>query len=688
MKINDIIWITSSSKNENTEKFEDNLILPFQYSDQQEIPSSWKAYANEYSYYKLCEQLDNQPLKNIKGIMIDFSIKDSSEISIYIAHHLRLQNFKNNKFFNKIPIIIAHNENINFGSSTYYGFKDFGLFKSKGAIFSTYDNLFKINKSNNDKYNIYSLIKRPGNKFECEDYIKEIEIPEPQKTTRHQISNEWGAVRLARNAGLKDDEINYEYPQTLYFKYLTKKYKQHELSIEERKKIIEEKYLTNDKLDFSKHPYLKNKKILLIDDNADKGWKAVLSKIFEAEVESIRYMIGVTSQNKKGKWELSLKLDDYDIVFLDLYMPKFSNDKPDIKYGKEILSLIKVKYPNLPVIIFTASNKSWTFDEVFENGADGIYVKESPEFANDTEYSKANFKDFYETVLKCFNNYSILRPYWEKIVEIKSSFLLEVQDIDGGNQFRSRIEERLEMFYGLLKRGMEQKSYNEDRFFFSDVELAYITLWSVLNEISEAYYKKTQPEIWPLKDTNGSILEDNTGNPIKNHPNRKELKYLNTTYRKHFKWVIKKQDDVFIEYCYKVKVDSLKSNRYYDLDYKRKTALKLDSGNFNINDPLDKDERNNEQQLFMQIAFLIKKKNQLAGNTKENYYLRKLKELNELRNKLYLTHGEDTGSDFYKKTEREKRNDGDTTITIEKEIKDLFELVGFLLTGDNITLNL
>lgn len=699
MKIENIIYI-ASEKNCYTEIFSDKLVYCFNFLENNEVLETWKGYANEYSYYKFCEQFDNDSLKNIEGIIIDFSLLDNSEYSIHIAHHLRLHNFINNTCFNKIPIIIAHHEEINFGSSTYYGFKDFGLFKSKGAIFSTYDNLFKYNKLD-DKYNIYSLIKRFRKHFDYDEYIKKIEITQPQKTTRHQISNEWGAVRLARNAGFKDEEINYEYPQTLYFKYLTNRFKQNELTNNERKKILldvekmldekatEIKNLTSEGiLDFSKHPYVKNKKILLIDDNAEKGWKAILSKILEAEVEAIRYMIGVASQNIKGKWELSLKLDDYDIVFLDLYMPQFSNDKPDIKLGKKILSLIKVKYPNLPVIIFTASNKSWTFDEVFENGADGIYVKESPEFANDAEYSKDNFKDFYETVQKCFDNYSILRPYWEKIEEIKSNFLPEVQDIVGGNQFKARIEERLEMFYGLLKRGKEQRSYNEQRFYFSDIELAYITLWSVLNEISGAYYEKTQPKIWPIKDSNGTILTDESNNPIKNHPNGNELRYKNAPHKKHFKWVIKNQNDVFIEYCYQVKVDSLESNRYYELEYERKTALKLDRGNFNINDPLDKDERNNEQQLFMQIAFLIQKKNQLAGNAKEADYLINLKSLNDLRNKLYLTHGEDTGSDFYKKTERKKRDDGDTKIKIKEEIKNLFELVGFLLTGKDITLNL
>jgi hypothetical protein len=79
------------------------------------------------------------------------------------------------------------------------------------------------------------------------------------------------------------------------------------------------------------------------------------------------------------------------------------------------------------------------------------------------------------------------------------------------------------------------------------------------------------------------------------------------------------------------------------------------------------------------IAFYCQEKKNLRGVWEPNF-LKKLYDLNDLRNKLYLTHG-DTDPDFFTKTERQKRADGDINVRIQREIKDLFELVYFLLTG-------
>ena len=119
-------------------------------------------------------------------------------------------------------------------------------------------------------------------------------------------------------------------------------------------------------------------------------------------------------------------------------------------------------------------------------------------WSNLKEYSKNNFENFKKTVLTVTQNYKILKPYWLSIDKIINSN--EFKNINekrhGGNhtKFKERIKERMEMFYGLLKRGMEQRRYNKEKFHFSDYELAYMTLWSMLNEISELKYDKIDKE--------------------------------------------------------------------------------------------------------------------------------------------------------------------------------------------------
>jgi hypothetical protein len=88
---------------------------------------------------------------------------------------------------------------------------------------------------------------------------------------------------------------------------------------------------------------------------------------------------------------------------------------------------------------------------------------------------------------------------------------------------------------------------------------------------------------------------------------------------------------------------------------------------------------NYETTLFLQIAYLIERKNNLSNSFNKVKFQQTLLRLNEIRNHLYLTHGSDISSGFYDKTEKEKRSYHN--IKPEKDIKDLFELISFLLTG-------
>jgi|GEM_PF-698957 len=485
---------------------------------------------------------------------------------------------------------------------------------------------------------------------------------------RHSITNYWGAVKLALNAGYGIDEINYTFTPTLYFNYLLKKYS---IKIDPSK----------EKINFSS--FLKKKKVLLVDDNSEKGWKSALEKIFgENSIDSKSFMIGVVKKDHKGKWKVDCDLNKYDLVFLDLYMPEFQGQKPNLKNGEILLKLIKKSYPQIPVIVFTASNKSWTRETVQNFGADGMYVKESPEYASDQNYSKENFINFEKLVRATLEKYKVLRPYWEAIqIILKDQTFLSIPE-KGGSMFKSRIEERLMMFYGLLKRGFEQTEFNEKKFHFSDYELAFITLWSVLNEISEANYFKSQPNI---------TIQDSAGNPITNHPNQKgragqPLTYLNIPNGlQHYKWQIVGQDDVFIEYDYSLSIDRntgepelVSKGRFYKLIPVQKSCFLRRDEQFQIVSP-KKTKVNYENTIFLQIAFLIERKVNLSASHNKSKFQQTLVRLNEIRNHLYLTHGTEISTGFYNQTEKSKRVNH--TIKPNGDIKDLFELISFLLTG-------
>lgn len=580
---------------------------------------------------------------------------------IRLAVYLRLLPDEN--WISKTPIIICSD---NLPNPIYdrdlASIKDIQNFLNiPGVFYKSFFALFgkRENDEGNTDYEVNRFLKSINKDFDT----KAITVTsENLANDRHSITNQWGAVKLALNAGYGIDEINYSFPPTLYFNHLIKK---HGLEIDPN----------DDKVNLSSH--LEKKKVLLIDDNFDKGWQAVIEKIFEPA------KVDVAEDFEKVNQFGNLKdLNPYDLIFLDLRLPKILKKEIEYNNGMDLLKKIKKCYPQIPVIVFTASNKSWTREAVLNYGADGMYVKESPEYAGDQNYSKENFINFEKSVRKTLEKYKVLRPYWEAIqIILKDQTFLSLPE-KGSSNFKSRIEERLMMFYGLLKRGFEQTEFNERQFHFSDYELAFMTLWSVLNEISEANYNKSQPNI---------TIQDSAGNPITNHPDQRgragqPLTYLNIPNGpQHYKWQIVGQDDVFIEYDYSLSIDrntgepELVSNgRFYKLIPVQKSCFLLRDEQFQIVSPM-KTYVNYETTLFLQIAFLMERKANLSASPNKTNFQNTLKKLNKVRNHLYLTHGSEISTGFYNHTEKAKRVNH--TIKPNGDIKDLFELISFLLTG-------
>ena len=600
---------------------------------------------------------------------------DRYNSAIILATILRLDGFLND-------IFLIGSKDIAKKSGLEITTKSYELLNLNVANYLTEKEAFQSAENKNISFLLQEI---PEQHFDFNNFINGFEL-KPSKD-RHQSTNEWGALKLALNSGYTQEEIDFSFPESLFFKFLLKKIEVSPLESESRENIVKEieeefkkkhdsyiELIQNKNLVFNE--LLNNKKILLIDDNAGKGWKAVLRNLFSnAEVHCDSSVQGVASQNSKGVFnKLNKSLKVYDLIFLDLYMPVIQTREPEMKNGMKVLKLIKESHPEIPVIVFTASNKSWTLDEILDLGADGMYVKESPDYVGDKKYSEGNFKSFVRTVLGALLKYQTLRPYWNAIQEILANTTIKEKDYQGNTtKFRERIEERLKMGYGLLKRGFEQRDYNKSQFYFSDYELSFITLWSIMNEISEASYDKTDSEcIINLTDKND---KEYNCRPIPGY----NWKIINTNdylTKYHFDFDEFNSDgspSLMLNSKPKLKAIDPKSYIVYDKKYKQYK--------------LGENTRDNvRQELHNQIAFLILKSVNLKSSDEKEHYLKNLYRLNQVRNNLYLTHGDYIPSGFYDSTEQQKR--GSHNITPNGDIKDLFELVGFLLTGNDIVLNL
>ena len=611
------------------------------YSSEEESDYLYKNNKEEYFLNKVSESLDNSSYSDVKAIIIDKNLGGSGwSRAIGLASHIACTEYTKCTL-NKIPIILTDWTDLDLEDQSLKDNVINNIFQTEGFYFRKYEAIFSVKL---DKISglLHYAIDVEVKKLKPV-VIEKINISSPYDN-RHQTTNEWGAMRLASNFGIYD-LIKFAYPKHLYFKYLSR-------------------FINNERTAPNKSLHDLFSKILLIDDNADCGWIELLENIHNCSVDKR------VSSTEVLAWQNTTpeKFDQYDLIYLDLYLEK---GKVDSTNALSALKFIKRDFPHIPVIIFTASDKAWNLDEVLEKGADAMYIKESPLYCRNEVYSLKNHKDFTASIKYVHEKYKILRPYWKAIQGILTdNTFIHIQE-NRNSKFKERIKERLEMFYGLLKRGLEQTEFNKLRFHFSDYELAFVTLWSILNEISEANFNKTQPNI---------TISNSLGIQLTTHPVGSNIAY-NVN---HYKWVIKGQTDVFVEYDYNFILDSSgnpsinASGRYFKLTHEQKSCFEFSNNLFQIIPPV-KTKTNFETTLFLQIAYLLERKNNLSASINKSNFQQALVRLNEIRNHLYLTHGSDISSGFYDQTEKNKRSTHN--IKPDKDIKVLFELISFILTG-------
>lgn len=610
------------------------------------VPKEWNNYSGEYLPYKICDSLADS--NNL--IILDYSI--NTDLIYLLAHHF-ISSEKGKVYF------ISNTKK----SFDYY-VEDYGLLKVKAIRLISSEILKELCSHDNSELKRYCSIYDQDFNYELykNNYQKSITVDS------HQVTNEWGAIKLLLNYGLTLDNIqtNYNIPYTVLFKQ-----KLREFGISSTSTINLTGYKNTNDLSLAKAEFQAKstniKNVLLIDDNAKRGWEFALQQIFSSAKIEV-----------KLNYEDALLVDfsKYDMIFLDLRLPlNATNNIPDIANGKELISKIKRDEKSLHVslIIFTASQKARTLDAILEAGADGMYVKESINYSSTD--SLDNYYDFLKEINYQQKKREHLKNYWQVIVKIKNSFLSEIVD-NPQTLLKSRIIERLDMFYGLIKQQYEQSDYSTEMFHYSADKLSFITLWSILNEIQECYYNKIKSTI--------NIIWNNTArayNPLKRR-DRSDFEYIS-------EWHIKGQptDKYFDKNNISIKTNAsggfktlpngnymLDSNTNCFLSYKNSGSFystRNASGQYQISNTFQP-----EQKLSFQIAFLLLEKSDLKCSSHLNDYLKILKDSNDHRNKLYITHGEEENASFHSALERQKP-------TTPKITFDLFRLVTFLLTADD-----
>jgi CheY-like chemotaxis protein len=308
-------------------------------------------------------------------------------------------------------------------------------------------------------------------------FLDYVVIHPGEKVGRHSLANQWGALSLNRaantNAALTDPELIKAQKQ-LYFKFILALSDNYSDIYAKRLKVLGHVYVGKpDQIDALGY------NILLIDDEADKGWKNVLSKIFKTNRSDNFRVINEKVKRFEDFSQSSQELiinGAFDLFVVDLRLDGDNEEDtvdPKDFSGTQILKKIKSLNEGNQVIIFTASNKAWNMKALLDQNADGYYIKESPEYNFPIKFSQENYQNFKAEVKKCLE-LSFLKEIVKKHIDIKQAITANsIGKTSDYLNFYKRSEAALSIVIDLLKKTVKDRKY---------FNFAYLTYYQILED--------------------------------------------------------------------------------------------------------------------------------------------------------------------------------------------------------------
>mgnify|MGYP003606613734 CR=1 FL=1 len=370
---------------------------------------------------------------DIEKVVIE--IEDQPLVSLQIGYHIRLS-IESLREKALVPILYLSKLSLNtiIVQAEIYS----QIIATKGVAFSEFD-------LPSNKLEIDYLVGLNESEY-LTKFLKIIQIQPDETIGRHSLANIWGAyaMDIAANAnGLSDDA---DFKKTLYFKYVSA------FNDMDKLKPSKVKHIGNINLGVPNRINAEGRRILLIDDEASKGWEVVLRKIFKtSRVEDFLVLnekvkdFEAFSDNSKN----IIESQKFDLYLVDLRLNGLDEDE-NLKVsdfsGMKLLKKIKSINQGNQVIIFSASNKVWNLKALMDAGADGYYVKESPEYNFSRSISEQNYFDFKDSVADCFKR-DFLRELYTKWERAKN------KSTNPDNNFVAESNTALQISWEQIKNG-------------------------------------------------------------------------------------------------------------------------------------------------------------------------------------------------------------------------------------------
>lgn len=211
----------------------------------------------------------------------------------------------------------------------------------------------------------------------------------------HSVSNQWAIYRWTEMFDWNDrvpEILDKSFLDSLYFKYLYARFGGHDKFKNKHKQSCEISGIAG-------------KKIVYVDDEYNKGWKNILSAIFEKSGAEFVCYEGFRKDLTCGQQIESINAfvdeNDADCYIIDLRLHADDFKQTKNLSGHKVAEHIKEINEGNQIVVFSASNKIWNLKEQLNRiKALGYVLKESPDLNLSRENSKLLYNEFARLIQK------------------------------------------------------------------------------------------------------------------------------------------------------------------------------------------------------------------------------------------------------------------------------------------------
>lgn len=386
-------------------------------------------------------------------------------LGLRLALHIRLSSKFNQ--INTLPIILL-------GEEKYEELDRMTTFSGSLSSPGLY-----LSRETNDQVNKFISLLKSKDLKGCEsiqDLVEKINIEPPVSyLSHHSIANEWSILRWAKVLGIDHNtefnEVRARIENLLYYKYLQAKYPI-QSDAEQTKISIDD-----------------NQKVLLIDDEWNKGWKHVLNTMFnpttqnKSKFETFEFDFkDKTEEELINACKNRIKEFDPNIIILDLRLIDKDFQQGIIigdLSGIKILKAAKEINEGIRVIAFSASNKISSLLELQNAGVNGFILKEAPELTVNKNGTSELIRTF-KAAINEQSKYFFQKNLFQKCEQIQKILInQEVEENDKYDKLIKHLQAQLRVICSSLK--------TIDVKITTSIDIAFLACYNFL-EIFKTYY--------------------------------------------------------------------------------------------------------------------------------------------------------------------------------------------------------